>query len=82
VIDESDLQLEEHDQSKIVTEEGIVIFAELEKLRINLCERISVKKAVIMSKIVFLAPIQIEPIFTSSNADPSINCALRGIIID
>jgi hypothetical protein len=37
VIDESDSQLEKHDEPRISTEYGIVIFDELEKLRINLC---------------------------------------------
>jgi hypothetical protein len=31
---------------------------------------------------VFPVSIEIDSMFTSANADPSINCTLRGIIID
>jgi hypothetical protein len=82
VIDENELQYEKHDEPRISREKGIVIFSEFEKLRINLCDTISIKNAFIISKIVFPDSIEIDSIFTSANGDPSINCTLRGIIID
>jgi hypothetical protein len=82
VIDERDLQHEKHDEPRIAREQGIVISAELEKLRINLCVTKSIKKAFIISKIVFPVSIEIDSMFTEANADPSINRTLRGITID
>jgi hypothetical protein len=82
VIDEGDSHDEKHDEPKISRERGIVRIKEREKLRINLCDTISIKSSFTISKIVFPASIVIEVIVVLANADPSINRTLRGITID
>jgi hypothetical protein len=44
-IEESDLQNEKHDGPRISTPRPISIRDDLEKLRINLCDRISIKNS-------------------------------------
>jgi hypothetical protein len=73
-IDESDLQDEKHDEPRISTSRPSSIRDDVEKFRINLCDRISIKKSSHIRKRAFPSSITIDRMTTRSKADPSMDC--------
>jgi hypothetical protein len=82
VINESGSQYEKQNDPRISIFLSISIIIDLEKFRINLWSRTSIRKSFSRTKISFPDAIEIDDRITPINAEPSMNWTLRGITID
>jgi hypothetical protein len=82
VIDESDLQFEKQYDPRISIFIPISIVGDLEKFRINLWWKTSIRKSFSITKISFPDSIEIDNGVTPTNAELSMNRTFRGITID